>query len=177
MKKIFLFIVSILFFGVSFWYDVIIYWENNQLLFMYEVEQWTTEITLDWDWTKNWNNYTFNGGFNWTTVHYVDWYWNNQFITINSDLYINWDYSIWYTGQQELLLTENQCWSYNWYVPVFDITWWINDVTETWNVFNNFAENSLKVLLSNVPSYIQYVIIILILLFVLWFIKKIRRRK
>ena len=32
--------------------DCIIYWPNNELLMMYACDEWTTEITLDWDWTK-----------------------------------------------------------------------------------------------------------------------------
>ena len=143
MKKFFLFIAWILFFWLSFWYDVIIYWENNQLLFMYEVEQWTTEITLDWDWTKNWNNYTFNGVFDWVSVSYVDWYWKDQTITTNNDLYINWDYSIWYTWQQELLLIENNCWKYEWFIPNFVVTW-STETIQSWNMFNNFSDNYKK---------------------------------
>ena len=173
MKKLWFLILSIfwiwLWFNQCFWYDVIIYGPNNEFLYMYPVEEWTVEITLDWNWSKNWNDFTFLDWFNWTTVSYVDWYWKNQSVNVKSDLYINWDYSILYTWQQDLLLTNNTCGVYEWYTPIFDVTWEIQDVSTSWNVFNNFAENSLKVLLSNVPSYIQYVIIILIFMLIRFF--------
>lgn len=175
MKKILLFIVWLLFVWNIFAYDVIIYDNNNNVLMMYEVEEETTEITLDGDWSKDWNNFTFNGGFDWTTVHYIDWYWKEQTITIDSDLYLNWEYSLSYTGEQYLQLSENQCWTYSWYVPVFNITGWIEEVSTSWNVFNNFAENSVKMFMSNIPNYIQYVFIFMILLFILWFLRKIRK--
>lgn len=119
-------------------------------------------------------------------IDYVDF--NNQYLSSKYNgwiLYLSWWQFIktftWWQNNFRVLTTdtiESPNSSFSWYLPVFDVTWSIDPNDEfTWNVFNNFAENSLKVLLSNVPSYIQYVIIILILLFVLWFIKKIRRRR
>ena len=66
--------------------------------------------------------------------------------------------------------------SFSWYLPSFNITWGIQDVTDSWNIFNNFAENWLTVLLSNIPNYIQYIILIMLLFFVLGFIRKFKRR-
>lgn len=178
MKKILLFIVSVfsvLLFNHCFWYDVVIYGPNNEFITMYPVEDSIVEITLDWNWSKNWNNYTFEDWFYWVQVNYVDSYWENQTLTWLTDLYINWNNTISYTGTQYLSLTDSTCWVFNWYTPTFDITWNITEI-DTWNVFNNFADNSLKVLLSNIPNYIQYVIIIMLLFFVLGFIRKMKRR-
>lgn len=181
MKKLLVLIVFVfslwLLYNQCFWYDVIIYWPNNELITMYPIEEGTTEITLEGDWSKNWNNYTFNGGYTWTTVYYTDWYWKDQSISINSDLYINWQYTIWYTGEQYLDLTENNCWSFNWYSPTFDVTWSIDPYEDfTWNIFNNFADNSLQVLLSNVPNYIQYVLILILFFFVIWIVRRFRKK-
>ena len=84
-----------------------------------------------------------------------------------------------YTWNNERILTSQSDSNseFTWYLPTFDITWSIDPNNEfTWNVFNNFADNSLKVLLSNIPSYIQYVIIIALLFFILGFIRKFKRR-
>lgn len=83
-----------------------------------------------------------------------------------------------YTWNNERILTSQ--WNsesiFTWYLPTFDITWWINEVTESWNIFNNFAENSVKFTLANIPSYIQYFIILLLLFLILWFVKKFKRK-
>lgn len=176
MKKILLFIAWLFLIWNTLAYDVIIYDNNNNLLFMYPVEEWITEITLDWDWVKDWNDYTFNWWFTWLTVNYIDWYWDNQSIETDLDLYLNWDLSLWYTWEQYLSLTDNSCWVFSWFTPVFDITWSI-DVSSWENVFNNFWDNALKVLLSNIPSYIQYITIFFILLFLFWFVRRFKKRK
>lgn len=176
MKKLFLFIAWLLFVWNLFAYNVVIFWPNNELLFMYPVEEWTTEIILEWDRTKNWNNYTFNWWFTWLKVNYVDSYWENQEYITTWDLYINWDYSLWYTWEQYLSLVDNSCWVSNWYTPYFIITW-STDVLDSWNVFNNFSDNAFKVLLSNIPSYIQYFTIFAILLFLFWFFRRFKRKK
>ena len=84
-----------------------------------------------------------------------------------------------YSWNNERILTSQSDSNsvFTWYLPTFDITWSVDPNNEfTWNVFNNFADNSLKVLLSNIPSYIQYVIIIALLFFILGFIRKFKRR-
>lgn len=181
MKKFKFFIFSIfslwLLFNHCFWYDVIIYGPNNELVFMYPVEEGTTEITLEGNRSKDWNNFTFLDWYYWTDVFYVDWYWKDQKTKVVSDLYINWNNSISYTWEQYLSLTDSDCWTFEGYTPTFDVTWTIQEVSESWNIFTNFAQNSLQVLLSNVPNYIQYIIIIMLLFFVLGIIRKIKWRR
>lgn len=161
----------------SFWYYVLIVDWNNDVVHQYNITDWTQEITLDWDWTKNWNVFTYNDSFDWTTVYYTDSSWQNKNVSLNSDIYINWTLSISYTWQQELFLTDSSLNCFETvYLPVFDVTWGITDVSTSWNIFNNFAENSVKFTLSNIPSYIQYVIIIMLLFFILGFIRKFKRR-
>lgn len=180
MKKIWLFILSIFWIWLlsnqCFWYDVIIYGLNDEVLDVYTVEEWITEITLDWNWSKNWNDFTFLDWFNGVEVNYIDSYWENQSFTWVTDLYINWDNTISYTGEQYLSLTDQKCWVFNWYTPVFDVTWSITTIDDD-NVFTNFSDNALKVLLSNIPSYIQYITIFLILLFLFWFIRRFKRKR
>ena len=157
--------------------SVLIIDSNNNVIQQYNIEDWQIQsINLLWNWSKDWNTFTFQDSFNWTNVFYIDWYWKDQKIIANNDLYLNWNLTVWYTWQQYLTFIDESCWVFNWYTPVFDITWWIEDVSTSWNIFNNFAENSVKFTLSNIPSYIQYVIIIMLLFFILGFIRKFKRR-
>lgn len=157
--------------------SVLIIDNNNNVIQQYNINDWEIQsINLLWNWSKDWNSFTFEDWFNWTDVFYIDWYWKDQKINIKNDLYLNWNLTTWYTWEQYLTFTDEKCWVFNWYTPVFDITWTIEDVSASWNIFNNFAENSVKFTLSNIPSYIQYVIIIMLLFFVLGIIRKFKRR-
>lgn len=183
MKKIFIFILSVLCLWLSinqcFWYDVLIHDSQGVVIDVISVPDWeTAEITLDWDWTKNWDHYSFNNWYSSTKVYYTDLYWNETNVTLNSDIYFNWEYSLWYTWiNQYLQLSENNCWEFEWYLPVFDVTWSTQPIDTEYNMFNNFTDNSLKVLLSNIPSYFQYIIIFWFILFIIWLIKLFKRKK
>lgn len=137
---------------------------------------WVQAIQINWLSTITSTN-TFTPYFN---ISYKDE--DNQSLieSYSKDiLYLeNWQFKKTYTWNNDWILTvqwnsEN---SFSWYLPTFDITWWINEVSESWNIFNNFAENSVKFTLSNIPSYIQYVILLFILFFILGFIRKFRRK-
>lgn len=158
--------------------SVLVIDQNNNVLQQYNIEDWQTqEITLDWNRSKNWNTFTFEDWYYWTDIFYVDWYWKDQQLKTYTDLYLNWNLTIWYTWEQYLTLTDEKCWVFNWYTPVFDVTGTTQYISETWNVFNNFSDNALKVLLSNIPSYIQYITIFFILLFLFWFIRRFKRKR
>ena len=112
-------------------------------------------------------------------IYYYDE--DNQYISwqyLLSDLYLDWNFKKTYTwwSNNYWILTpvvyEEEIQQI--YTPTFEITWNITEI-DTWNVFNNFAENSMSVLLSNIPSYIQYVIIIMLFLFIIWIIRRFRR--
>lgn len=137
---------------------------------------WTQAIEIQWLSTITSTN-TFTPYFN---ISYTDE--DNQKLTESYSkdiLYLeNWQFKKTFTWNNDWILSvqwglEN---SFSWYLPTFEITWWINEPTESWNIFNNFAENSLKFTLSNIPSYIQYVILLFILFFILGFIRKFRRK-
>ena len=137
---------------------------------------WDNAIYIDWLSTITDTN-TFTPYYN---INYRDE--DNQLLTESyskSILYLSgWTFKKTYTWNNDWVL--NNLWiskdsSFSWYLPTFDITGWITNVTDSWNIFNNFAENGFKVLLSNIPSYIQYVIMILLLFFIIWIVKKIRK--
>lgn len=149
---------------------------------------WNSTETITCDWVQaiqiNWlstitSTNTFTPYFN---ISYKDE--DNQSLIESYSkniLYLeNWQFKKIYTWNNDWILTYQ--WGnsenfFSWYLPTFDITWSIDPNDEfTWNVFNNFADNSLKYLLSNIPSYIQYFIILLILFLILWFVKKFRRK-
>ena len=147
---------------------------------------WNSTSSITCDWTQSiaieglstiTNTNTFTPYFN---INYRDE--DNQLLTESYSkdiLYLkNWLFKKTYTWNNERILSYN--WSesnfFTWFVPTFNITWGIEDVSESWNIFNNFAENSVKLTLSNIPSYIQYVIIFMLLLFILWFIRRFKRR-
>lgn len=181
MKKFKYLITSLfvfwLFISQSFAYDVIIYGPNNELITMFPVEEWTTEITLEGNRSKDWNNYTFEDWFYWTDVYYTDIYWNNKSVNLTSDLYLNWSYDLNYTGEQYLNLVENSCYDFSWYVPYFEFTWTTQPTNTDYNMFNNFGDNALKVLLSNIPWYFQYFIIFSVIILIISLIKLFRKRK
>ena len=139
---------------------------------------WTQAISINWLSTITSTN-TFTPYYN---ISYKDE--DNQSLIefySKSNLYLSgWLFKKTYTWDNERILTdtiESPNSSFSWYLPSFDITWSVDPNDEfTWNVFNNFADNSLKVLLSNIPSYIQYVILIALLFFILGFIRKFKRR-
>lgn len=137
---------------------------------------WDNIITIDWLSTMS-SISTFTPYFN---INYTDQ--NNQVLTdsySNSILYLSGGqylktYTWWSNNDWILNLVTSEDTVFTWYLPTFDVTWNITEI-DTWNVFNNFAENSLTVLLSNIPNYIQYVIMFALLLFVLWIFRKIRK--
>ena len=136
---------------------------------------WENSININW--LSTLNNDTFSPYYN---IAYRDE--DNQSLieSYSKDiLYLNWLFKKTYTWDNERILTS-KWWgsenSFSWYLPTFEFTWWINEPTESWNIFNNFAENSVKFTLSNIPSYIQYVILLFILFFILGFIRKFRRK-
>lgn len=138
---------------------------------------WTQAISINWLSTITSTN-TFTPYYN---ISYIDE--DNQKLieSYSKDvLYLeNWQFKKTYTWNNDWILSVQ--WgsdnSFSWYLPTFDITWSVDPNDEfTWNVFNNFADNSLKFLFSNIPSYIQYFIILLILFLILWFVKKFKRK-
>jgi len=151
---------------------------------LYNNENSSTTITCDWDnviqidWLSTIT--AINKRTPYFNINYRDQ--DNQSLVesySNNNLYLSgWLFKKTYTWDNEWILTIqwNNNNSFSWYMPTFDITGWINDITDSWNIFNNFAENSVKFTLSNIPSYIQYVIIIMLLLFIIWFIRKFKRR-
>lgn len=137
---------------------------------------WENSITINWLSTLYWTS-TFIPFFN---ISYVDE--NNQKLIESYDkeiLYLSWwqyhkTYTWWSNNDWILNLVTSEDTLFTWYLPTFDVTWNITEI-DTWNVFNNFAENSLTVLLSNIPNYIQYVIMFALLLFVLWIFRRLRK--
>lgn len=176
-KKILFWILSIL--GLfSFWFcdsiNVFYNWYNEHQTFICD---WDNAIFLDWNYNYTDSNNLFSPYIN---IHYTDS--DNQVLTWEyekSDLFLDWQYDKLYTWGSNnfwvLTPIESSDVGIISYQPTFDVefTW---DIIDTWNIFNNFAENSLKFTLSNVPNYIQYVIIIMLLFFILWFIRKFRRK-
>lgn len=159
-------------------------WSSSSFIDVY-YNNWNSVETITCDWTQaidiRWlstitSTNTFTPYYN---ISYTDE--DNQKLTESyskSNLYLSgWLFKKTYTWDNERILTdtiESPNSSFSWYLPTFEITWWIEEVTESWNIFNNFAENSLKFTLSNIPSYIQYVILLMLLFFILWFIRKFR---
>lgn len=163
------------------------WWSSSSNIDVY-YNNWQSSTSIECDWTQaieiNWlstltSTNTFTPYFN---IDYTDE--DNQKLTESyskNTLYLSgWLFKKTYTWDNERVLTdtiESPNSSFSWYLPTFDVTWSIDNNNEfTWNVFNNFADNSLKVLLSNIPSYIQYVIMIILLFFILGFIRKFKRR-
>lgn len=174
----------------TFYYNVVQYsfsaWSSTSDIDVY-YNNWNSVESITCDWTQaieiQWlstitSTNTFMPYFN---IDYVDE--NNQLLTESYSkdiLYLSGSaFKKTYTWNNIRILTS-QWWNsesiFTWYLPTFDITWWINEVTESWNIFNNFAENSVKFTLANIPSYIQYFIILLILFLILWFVKKFKRK-
>lgn len=164
------------------WYDLVsiptpeitVYYNNWQTTSI--ACNWDNIITIDWLSTMS-SISTFTPYFN---INYTDQ--NNQILTdsySNSILYLSGGqflktYTWWSNNDWILNLVTSEDTVFTWYLPTFDVTWNITDI-DTWNVFNNFAENSLTVLLSNIPNYIQYVIMFALLLFVLWIFRRLRK--
>ena len=139
---------------------------------------WTQAIDVRWLSTITSTN-TFTPYFN---ISYTDE--DNQKLTESyskSNLYLSgWLFKKTYTWDNERILTDtidspNSVFS--WYIPVFDVTWSTQPIDTEYNMFNNFTDNSLKVLLSNIPSFFQYVIIFSIILMIIWIIKVFKRKK
>lgn len=149
---------------------------------------WNSVETITCDWTQaidiRWlstitNTNTFAPYYN---ISYTDE--DNQKLTESYSkdiLYLSgWLFKKTYTWDNERILTdttESPSSSFSWYLPTFEITWWIEDVTESWNIFNNFAENSVKFVFSNIPSYIQYVLIFMLLFFILRLVRPFKKRR
>ena len=135
---------------------------------------WTQAISINWLSTITSTN-TFTPYYN---ISYTDE--DNQKLTESYSkdiLYLeNWQFKKTYTWNNDWILTVQ--WSsdstFTWYVPVFDFTG--DTIVNTWNLFNNFSDNALKVLLSNIPSYIQYITIFAILVFLFSFIRRFKRK-
>lgn len=155
--------------------EITIYYNNWQSSTWITCD-WTQAIEIQWLSTITSTN-TFTPYFN---IDYIDE--NNQLLTESYSkdiLYLSGStFKKTYTWNNLRILTTDTIESptFSWYLPTFEITWWIDEVTESWNIFNNFAENSVKFTLSNIPSYIQYVILLFILFFILGFIRKFRRK-
>lgn len=140
---------------------------------------WINYITIDWlsTLTNSSVNYEYTPYFN---IDYKDE--DNQSLIesySNSILYLSgWLFKKTYTWDNDWILSIqwNSNPQFTWYTPVFDVTWF-TDTLDNWNVFNNFSDNALKVLLSNIPSYIQYITIFFILLFLFWFIRRFKRKR
>lgn len=160
-------------------------WCPDQSINVY-YNNWNSSWTIICDWTQaieiNWlstitSTNTRTPYFN---INYRDE--DNQLLTESYSkdiLYLkNWLFKKTYTWNNERILSYN--WSesnfFTWYVPTFDIVFTGDTWEDTWNVFNNFAQNSLQVVLSNIPSYIQYVIIIMLLFFILGLARRKKRR-
>lgn len=174
---------NVVYYNLSLWWwtpsssNIDVYYNNWQSSTSIECD-WTQAIDIQWLSTITSTN-TFTPYFN---IDYIDE--DNQKLTESyskNTLYLSgWQFKKTYTWDNERILTdtiESPNSSFSWYLPTFDVTWSLDPNNEfTWNVFNNFADNSLKVLLSNIPSYIQYVIMIILLFFILGFIRKFKRR-
>lgn len=92
----------------------------------------------------------------------------------------NWQFKKTYTWNNDWILSvqwNNSEDQFSWYVPVFDVTWSTQPIDTEYNMFNNFTDNSLKVLLSNIPSFFQYVLIFSIILMIIWIVKVFKRKK
>lgn len=151
-----------------------------EITVFYDYWHSSTTITCNWDNSIFINSMAVNSWVTFTpffNINYIDQ--DNQIITesYNKDLlYLtDWKFHKSYTWENLWVLSvvSDSESSFSGYLPTFDVTWNITQL-DTWNVFNNFAENSLGVLLSNVPNYIQYVIMFMLLLFVLWIFRKLR---
>ena len=159
------------------------WWSSSSDITVY-YNSWSS-TTIECDWTQAieiqglstiTSTNTFTPYFN---IDYIDE--NNQLLTESYSkdvLYLSGTtFKKTYTWNNERILTSQ--WTpesiFTWYTPVFDVTWQVS--LDTWNVFNNFADNSLKVLLSNIPAYIQYITIWFILLFLFWFIRRFKKKR
>ena len=156
--------------------DITVYYNNSQSNTSITCD-WTQAIEIEGLSTITSTN-TFTPYFN---IDYIDE--DNQILTESYSkdiLYLSGaTFKKTYTWNNIRILTAQLDSEsiFSWYVPTFDVTWSVDPNDEfTWNVFNNFADNSLKYLLSNIPSYIQYFIILAILFLILWFVKKFRRK-
>ena len=164
-----------------------IYWYNfyhNQDITVY-YNNWNSSTDITCDWTQaieiNWlstitSTNTFTPYYN---ISYKDE--DNQSLveSYSKDiLYLeNWQFKKTYTWENDWILTvqwNSDPWE-NVYLPVFEVTWTIN--TDTWNVFNNFTDNALTVLLSNIPSYVQWITLVAVLLLLVSFVRRFRRWK
>ena len=172
-------------FSSVFWWG----WSSTPEITVY-YNNWQSSTGISCDWTQAieiqglstiTSTNTFTPYFN---IDYIDE--NNQLLTESYSkdiLYLSgttfkktytwWNNNYW--------VLTSQSWNsesiFTWYVPVFDVSGTTQPFDTEYNMFNNFADNSLKVLLSNIPWYIQYVFIIWIILLLIWIVKMLKRRK
>lgn len=157
---------------VEFQSDIDVYYNNWNSVENITCD-WTQAIDIRWLSTITSTN-TFTPYYN---ISYTDK--DNQKLieSYSKDiLYLSgWLFKKTYTWDNERILTYQ--WSsentFTWYVPVFDVTWTINE--NTWNMFNNFTDNVLTLLLSNIPIYVQWVTLIAVLFLILWIIRRFKR--
>jgi hypothetical protein len=177
VKKIFLLCTIFICQNISLMNNLI-YIDNNWDVQSFSCE-WQT-INISWnavfDWEETYNIIT-------PILNYIDQ--DNQVISEeynNNQLYLSWKYIktyTWWSNNYYLLtpyIEETEEITHIVYTPTFDVTWTTQEIGETWNIFNNFSDNALKVLLSNIPSYIQYVTIFLILIFLFSFLRRFKRK-
>lgn len=139
---------------------------------------WVNEIIINWLSTQN-SSTTFTPFFN---ISYIDEDNQNLIESYDKDLlYLSWwQYHKTYTWDNQWILNL-VWWSSN--------TWWFNIISSwlvvswdmvsdnlSWNMFKSFIDTWFTVLFSNVPSYIQYVILIVILIVILRIFTKKRRK-
>lgn len=157
---------------------------SSDITVFYDYWHSTTTVACNWDnsifinWMASVSDLTtFTPFFN---IFYVDEDNQNIIESYNKDmLYLSW----W-------LYHKTYTWDNLWVLNVlnnwFNSSWWFNIISSwlvvswdivsgnlSWNIFKNFIDTWFAVLFSNVPSYIQYVVLIAILLLIL----RIFRRK
>lgn len=176
MKKIFLSLLAFLWlFSFSFADSINVFynWFNDVESFTCD---WDISIYLDWNYNFTESNSLFTPYFD---IDYKDE--DNQLLTESYDksiLYLSgWNFKKTYTWDNERILTyqveSSSDTSIVSYTPVFEITWSIDE--NSWNVFNNFSDNALTFLLSNIPSYIQRITLFAVLMLILWIIRRFKR--
>lgn len=170
---------NVVYYNLSLWWwtpsssNIDVYYNNWQSSTNIECD-WTQAIEINWLSTLTSTN-TFTPYFN---IDYTDQ--DNQKLTESyskNTLYLSgWLFKKTYTWDNERVLTdtiESSNSDFTWYVPIFDVTWTINE--NTWNIFNNFSDNALTFLLSNIPAYIQWVILIAVLWLIFWIVRRFKR--
>jgi len=160
--------------------------EPSTINVLYNNENSTTNITCNWDnviqidWLSSITaTNTFTPYFN---INYRDE--DNQLLTESYSkdiLYLSWSlFKKTFTWDNDRILTSQSSSndsSFTWYIPVFDVSWSTQPIDTEYNMFNNFADNSLKVLLSNIPWFFQYFIIFSIILLLIWIIKFFKKKR